>query len=82
MRWFLGILLACLAFADEQKDESKIKYKAGKEIDFEQLLIQGQLKRPEIAVVTGNADQGVDGLLRLREDFLDHISVAQGQELK
>ena len=30
---------------------AKVKYKAGKEMNFEELIIQGQLKRPEISVV-------------------------------
>ncbi len=61
---------------------SKVKYKAGKTLDFEQLLIQGNLRRPEITVVTGNASQGADGLLRLRENFLDRMAADAGEEIQ
>ena len=59
----------------------KVKYKSGKEINFEELLIQGQLKRPELSVVTGDASQGGDGLVRLRENFLDKMTAAAGEEI-
>ena len=60
---------------------AKIKYKAGKDVNFEELLIQGQLKRPELSVVTGNTQPGSDGLLRLRENFIDRITTDVGEEL-
>jgi|GEM_PF-6188320 len=58
----------------------KVKYRTAKDVSFEELLIQGELKRPEITVVTGNAQQGTDGLLRLREDFLDRIAADFGEK--
>lgn len=58
---------------------SEVQYKAGKDVNFEEMLIQGQLKRPEISVVTGNVKQGADGLLRLRENFLDRMSSDNGE---
>ncbi len=61
---------------------AKVKYRAAKDVDFEQLLIQGGIKRPEVSIVTGNVQQGTDGLLRLRENFTDRISMDAGEELK
>jgi hypothetical protein len=58
-----------------------VKYKSGKDVNFEELLIQGQLKRAEITVVTGNVDDGTNGLLRLREDFLDRMTADAGEEM-
>jgi hypothetical protein len=58
-----------------------VKYKGGKDVNFEELLIQGQLKRAEITVVTGNVDDGTNGLLRLREDFLDRMTADAGEEM-
>ncbi len=58
-----------------------VKYKAGGNVNFEELLIQGQLKRAEITVVTGNVDDGTNGLLRLREDFLDRMTADAGEEM-
>ncbi len=60
--------------------KAEVKYSAGKDVNFEELLIQGQLKRPEISVVTGNVKQGADGLLQLRENFLDRVTSDSGEE--
>ena len=70
--------LTNIAFAEEQAT-GKVKYTAGKDVNFEELLIQGQLKRPEISVITGNVKQGADGLLRLRENFLDRVESDAGE---
>lgn len=81
----LVILVSTAAVAEDAATpapQGKVKYKSGKDINFEELLIQGQLKRPEIAVVTGNVDNSGDGLLRLRENFLDRIAVDNGEEIQ
>jgi hypothetical protein len=57
-----------------------VKYKAGKDLNFEQLVIEGQLKRPELAVVTGDGDENGNGLLRLRENFVDRMAEAAGED--
>ena len=67
--------------AAPQAASGKIHYKSGKDVNFEDLLIQGQLKRPEVSVVTGNVHQGADGLLRLRENFLDRVASDAGEEI-
>lgn len=59
-----------------------VKYTTGKDVDFEKLLIQGEIKQPEVSIVTGNIQQGTDGLLRLRENFTDRISMDGGEELQ
>lgn len=59
--------------------EPNVKYKSGKDVNFEELLIQGQLQRPEISVVTGNSQEGTDGLLRLRDNFLDRVASDFGE---
>jgi hypothetical protein len=64
------------------KPSAPVKYKAAKDVNFEELLIQGQLQRPEITVVTGESAQGTDGMLRLRENFLDQIAVSSGEEVQ
>ena len=64
---------------DPQAQPGKVKYKTGKDVNFEELLIQGQLQRPEISVVTGNTQEGTDGLLRLRDNFLDRVASDFGE---
>lgn len=71
------------AQAAEEGGEAKkgVRYRAGKDVNFEELLINGQIQRPEISVVTGNTAQGSDGLLRLRENFLDRVTIDFGEEI-
>lgn len=76
-------------FADIEKKVSEtpsetpknIKYKSSGDVNFEEMLIQGQIKRPELSVVTGNTSKGSDGLLRLRDHFIDRIQMDGGEEL-
>lgn len=58
----------------------QVRYKGGKEVDFEALLINGQLQRPEISVVTGDSGTDGNGLLRLREDFVDQLAADAGEK--
>ena len=76
MKWMsLLALCTCLsAFADDGKDL--------KNIQFESLLIQGQVQRPDISIVTGDAGNDLDGLLRLRNDFVDLMAMDAGEEIK
>ncbi len=84
---FFALTMSGQGFAEEQAAapaatdaNAKIHYRAGKDVNFEELLIQGQLKRPEVSVVTGNVHEGDDGLLRLRENFLDRVATDSGEE--
>lgn len=61
-------------------EDAPVKYKAGKDLNFEQLVIEGQLKRPELSVVTGDGDENGNGLLRLRENFVDRMAEAAGED--
>lgn len=61
-------------------DAPNVRYKSGKDVDFEALLINGQLQRPEISVVTGDSGADGNGLLRLREDFIDQLAADAGEK--
>lgn len=78
------LLLSASTFAAKDKIEDKkgVKYRKGKKIDFESLLIQGEKKRAEILVVTGDAEDDLGGLLRLRENFQDHQADDFGEEVR
>jgi hypothetical protein len=76
--WML--VVAPFARAEDALTNAKVKYTEGKDVNFEELLIQGQLKRPDVSVVTGNVKEGADGLLRLRENFLDRVTSDAGEE--
>jgi hypothetical protein len=81
----LGLGLACpgagFAAGAEQDASTQVKYRSGKEIRFDELLIQGQMKRAEMSVVTGDQAEFSNGLLRLRENFLDHAALDLGEEI-
>lgn len=68
--------------AEVAKPEPKVRYKEGKALNFEELLIQGQLKRPEVQIVTGNENDDANGLLRLRENFVDRMAVDFGENIQ
>ena len=68
------LLSASAALAEEGKDVRNIQ--------FESLLIQGQVQRPDLSVITGNGQEDTDGLLRLREDFVDLMAMDQGEVIE
>lgn len=70
---------ALLGATEKAATPEKIKYRAGKDLNFEALLIEGQNKRPELSVVTGDSDSTMNGLLRLRENFVDKMTADLGE---
>ena len=81
------LCLLCLSFfattviAKDAK-KSKPRFREGKKIDFESLLIEGQKKKADYSVVTGNLGEKDLGLLKLREDFLDTMADDAAEEIK
>lgn len=71
-----------LSVSFAQESGSGVKYKKNKRIDFESLLIEGESKKPELSVVTGNLGEKDLGLLKLREDFKDMIANDAGEEIQ
>ena len=76
-----GIAAAWASQDADTQPVSQVKYRSGKEIQFDQLLIQGQMKRAEMSVVTGDQAEFSNGLLRLRDNFLDHAAADLGEEI-
>ena len=75
------VLFLLSVFAAQEEAPPKVRYKKGKDVNFEELLIQGQIRRPEISVVTADEGDKTDGLLRLRENFLDRVASDLGEEI-
>lgn len=73
-------LLSLNTFATEGK--SSVKYKKGKKLNFESLLIEGEQKKPEMSVVTGNVGEKDLGLLKLRKNFNDYMANSSGEKIK
>lgn len=74
---FIIMILISLPVLAEDAENKDLK-----NIQFESLLIQGQVQRPDIDIVTGDAGGEMDGLLRLREDFTDLMAMDQGEEIQ
>lgn len=75
---FLVLSLNILA----KEDSNKLKFEKKKKIDFESLLIEGENKRPDLSVVTGNLGEKDLGLLKLRENFHDVMADDSGEEIQ
>lgn len=73
-------LLSLNTLATESKP--KVKYKKGKKLNFESLLIEGEQKKPEMSVVTGNVGEKDLGLLKLRSNFNDYMANSTGEKIK
>jgi len=88
----ISLMLSSLAFAapvEETKEVSKevskttkIKYKEAGRIDFESLLIEGERKKPELSVVTGNIGEKDNGLMVMRKDFGDMMANDFGEVIE
>lgn len=79
--FLLGLSL-CVLSSHAQEGEKKIRYKSGKRIDFESLLIEGEGKKPEMSVVTGNIGEKDLGLLKYRKDFNDFMANDAGENIQ
>lgn len=79
MRYLLmfTLLLAHTAWAQDVGENKDVR-----NIQFESLLIQGQVQRPDISIVTGDGGEDLDGLLRLRQDFTDLMAMDQGEVIQ
>ncbi len=66
----------------EAQAKGKVKYKSSGRIDFESLLIEGERKKPEMAVVTGNIGEKDSGLLKFRKHFLDVMADDFGEAVE
>jgi hypothetical protein len=75
-----SFLISLSVQAEESK--KKVKYKSQGRIDFESLLIEGERKKPEMAVVTGNIGEKDSGLLKFRKDFLDVMAQDFGESVE
>ena len=81
----IAFIVAPLAFAknaEESKEGVKVKYKESGRIDFESLLIEGERKKPELSVVTGNTGEKDTGLMVFRKDFKDMMANDFGEVIE
>lgn len=79
----IALILVMVSFSFFAKaNDVNVKYKSGKRIDFESLLIEGEAKKADYSVVTGNLGEEDFGLLRLRDDFTDMMAIDAQEEIQ
>jgi hypothetical protein len=82
VRFFLCLVYVTFSLSVIADEGKNVRYREGKKIDFETLLIEGEGKKPQLSVVTGNSGEKDLGLLKLRENFTDFIADDIGEEIK
>ena len=83
MRFLLVLFTMILSMTAFSKESvKKPKYKSGGRIDFESLLIEGEKRKADYSVVTGNLGEEDFGLIKLREDFLDLMALDSQEEVE
>lgn len=84
----VSLIVSSVAFAEPTEEvkeitkTTKIKYKEAGRIDFESLLIEGERKKPELSVVTGNIGEKDNGLMVMRKDFGDMMANDFGEVIE
>lgn len=80
----LALMISAFMFQNLWADTkvSKPRYKSGGRIDFESLLIEGEKRKADYSVVTGNLGEEDFGLIKLREDFLDLMALDSQEEVQ
>ena len=76
MRFFIIYMLLVSSFsasADDERNERKVIYKQKTEIDFEGVEVQGQLVKPQGALLLDRRSANFNPLIKLRTDFDDEI---------
>lgn len=77
MRRFLAISLALafalgfssMALAQDDSDDRRVIYKSKTEIDFEDVSVEGELKKPHGAYLLDKRQATFNPLIKLRTDF-------------
>ncbi len=83
----LALVLAVTVFGAKKPETvappaSGVRYRSSAEINFDSTEIKGDLGRPDLLVVTGNGTSDDNGMLRLRENFLDKLANDSAEEIQ
>jgi len=70
----LTLLLSAPAHADDEDEARAVVYKQRTEIDFEGVEVQGQLVRPQGALILDRRQANFNPLIKLRTDFDDEMN--------
>lgn len=88
----LGLFAASAQGADEdgaaaspdKKSEAstKVRYRKRTQVDFSSQTIEGKVRRPETSLISASEGVNDQGVLRLRENFLDKLAAFSGEDVK
>ena len=67
------MLISAPVHANDSEEEPKVIYKQKTEIDFEGIEIQGELVRPQGALLLDRRSATFNPLIKLRTDFDDEM---------
>ena len=78
---FSLLLLTMIAWAEDPEPEPKIVYKQKTEIDFEGIELEGEIIKPQGALVLDRQTAAFNPLIKLRTDFDKEMELSV-QEIK
>ena len=59
--------------------KDRVHFKKSKKLDFSSQTVEGNLQRPETSLITASENLTTNGILRLRENFIDKYSADVGE---
>jgi len=59
--------------------QDRVHYKKSKKMDFSSQTVEGKLQRPETSLITASENLSSNGILRLRENFMDKYAADAGE---
>ena len=81
MKYLVLFLLSGVAYANDEEKEPKVIYKERTEIDFEGVEVDGELVRPQGALLLDRKRAQFNSMIKLRTDF-DELMEDTVQEVK
>ncbi len=86
---FVSVMSSSALFAETSSEglntaapKDKVRYTKSKKLDFSSQTVEGKLQRPETSLITASESLSTNGILRLREDFLDKYASDAGEPVK
>ena len=71
MKYIVLFLLSGVAYANDEEKEPKVVYKQRTEIDFEGVEVDGELVKPQGALLLDRKRAQFNSMIKLRTDFDD-----------
>ena len=59
--------------------QDRVHYKISKKMDFSSQTVEGKLQRPETSLITASENLSSNGILRLRENFMEKYAADAGE---